>query len=861
MGSIILSPKTGSRGLKEHALTYAALGWRVFPVWEMVPHQMNMGAVDESAVQAWKCSCGEGEDCGRPGKHPRLEAGVNEASTDRVKIEGWWTRWPQANIGIATGRGSGMLVVDADCSEGKPGVINLTALSVAGGGMPNTPTVNTGSGGIHLYFLFDERLKTGQNTVAPAIDVRSDGGYVIAPPSRHYSGKLYAWKNDNAELITLPDWLAKPDAGLVPKDKKGRKRVQPGYRLDKVESMLVALDPDDRDLWLKLGVIMGRMYIGTGVEHDAWAVYEAWASRSSKFDEDKSGNLARMREMFQERSQEAPRAGGKELTIGTLISAAKQAGWTPFGKRRRIAWEPGNEAETTDELIEALTEGKDNTFFNVMGEVRDVLRTEVPIVSMIAAAAARGEKPPETLVVRRTSAAGMVCAMAEKAVLETPDKHGAPMAVPIPDRFGAMILKQKAPKFPTLSGVAEWPMVASDGTLIANSEGYDPNTGLYFDIDKTVKIDEKMKGEEAAAFLLEELLADFPFEDEDNAAASLAMLLCFMQRPLMRICPGFGVTAPQPGTGKSTLIELASLAVHGHTVANHAFTDDEDELRKAIHSLMLAKMPAVLFDNIGRGKTIDSDHLAKLLTSEMSTDRTLGASETRKEVNTLLVAFTGNNIAFAHDMATRVVQIRLNAKTANPLRRNFKHKNLLVWAKEPKIRNKVLSACVAIIRAGLAAPQMDGNPSRFAEFDHFIVRPVFSATGLDARNCLDTGMEADNEEDADLRAALELIERWQMKWRTILNGRHWRTTELIQAIEAKTFDEQGIKIIQRAVNDPKAWETNLPKAVGYMLRTLNGDHKFEPLLLTSKMDTSDKVNKWFIAGGAEIADPKAKEGF
>jgi hypothetical protein len=856
MGKIILSPQAGRLGAMEHAKMYAALGWRVFPVYEIVP-----ATVDTTTGEAaWRCSCEEGPACGRPGKHPRLAEGVNEASTDRVKIESWWTRWPNANIGIATGRPSGLTVVDADASEGKPGVINLTSLSAKFGGMPGTLIANTGGGGLHLYFTFTDKLPTGSNVIDKAIDVRNDGGYVIAPPSRHWSGKQYTWRSEAGELLGCPDWLSGAVGGAAAgaKQARGRKRQQPGFRIDKLESMLKSLDPDERDLWLNVGVIMGRLYIGTGLENDGWAVYEAWASKSAKFDADKAGNLARMREMYYERSQEAPRTGGQSLSIGSIISAAKTAGWTPFGDRKRISWEPGNEAEIADALVEALVEKKGNTFFNVMGEVRDVLKTQMPVLRLIAAATAKGEDLPETLIVRRTTIHSIMSVGSEVAVLEAPDKFGTPTAVPIPEKLATIIIRQKPAGFPVLTGISEWPMVASSGELIVGQTGYDPNTGLYFDIARDVKINEKLTSAAALDWLADELMADFPFEEDIDCAAAIGLLLAFMQRPLMKTCPGFGIVAPQAGTGKSTLVEVASLAVHGFPVASHAFPEDEDELRKAIHSLLLAKMPTVLFDNIKKGSNVDSDHLAKLLTSETSTDRTLGASETRKEVNTLLVTFTGNNIAFSHDMASRVITIRLNAKTSNPLVRKFRHKSVLEWAGDK--RNEALSALVAIARAGVLAGEMEGNASRFSEFDERIAKPIFAVTGIDIRTKLHTAGDGDTEEDAEMRAALELLSKWQTGWRKNgENGQPWRTAEVISALDAKTFDDAGIKILQRAIGNQKLWESDLSSAIGRMLRLLNGDHKYEPLLLTSRMDSKHKVNKWFIIG-VEPAPTSASVG-
>src|SRR4051794_7912570 len=80
------------------ALDYAARGWPVLPLWE--PRGVGV------------CACGAG--CQRVGKHPRTAHGVGDATTDPEQIRAWWQEWPTTNIGIATGRASGLLVVDVD---------------------------------------------------------------------------------------------------------------------------------------------------------------------------------------------------------------------------------------------------------------------------------------------------------------------------------------------------------------------------------------------------------------------------------------------------------------------------------------------------------------------------------------------------------------------------------------------------------------------------------------------------------------------------------------------------------------------------------------------------------------------------
>lgn len=84
------------------AKKYASLGWPVFPL--------------HSITESGRCSCRE--NCASPGKHPRTITGVKEATTDPLKINAWFQKWPDANIGIATGKASGLVVFDFDFKDG-----------------------------------------------------------------------------------------------------------------------------------------------------------------------------------------------------------------------------------------------------------------------------------------------------------------------------------------------------------------------------------------------------------------------------------------------------------------------------------------------------------------------------------------------------------------------------------------------------------------------------------------------------------------------------------------------------------------------------------------------------------------------
>lgn len=185
----------------EAALRYARRGWPVFPC-----HQPVHG----------HCSCRHA-DCASPAKHPRTQHGLHEATTDPVRITGWWQRWPDANVGVCTGSESGLVVIDVDRRPG--GLGTLTQLERMHGQIPSTAMVMTGTGRHYWFAHPGGTVRNSAGRLGPGIDVRADGGYVIAPPSSHISGRRYRWAAPEG-LAPLPEWVVAlsrtPAPGPVP---------------------------------------------------------------------------------------------------------------------------------------------------------------------------------------------------------------------------------------------------------------------------------------------------------------------------------------------------------------------------------------------------------------------------------------------------------------------------------------------------------------------------------------------------------------------------------------------------------------------------------------------------------------------
>lgn len=185
--------------MRSEALRYIERGWRIFPV-----HGLVEG----------RCSC-ERPDCSSPGKHPLTRHGLYNATTDAGTVERWFETWAFANTAIATGRESDLVVVDIDLPKAEPSLERLQELDRA---LPETLTILTGGGGRHLYFSHPHRpipntsgRLPGITESLPGLDVRSDGGYVVAPPSLHVSGRRYEWSTREASINALPDWFREPE--------------------------------------------------------------------------------------------------------------------------------------------------------------------------------------------------------------------------------------------------------------------------------------------------------------------------------------------------------------------------------------------------------------------------------------------------------------------------------------------------------------------------------------------------------------------------------------------------------------------------------------------------------------------------
>ena len=216
------------------------------------------------------------------GKRPLTSNGFKEATTDQKQIRQWWQRWPAAMIGMPTGRASGIDVIDIDIKPDE-GINGLEFL-------PKWPTmspiiVETPSGGRHLYFRASDKVRNSTDVIAPGIDTRGEGGYVVVPPSANANG---AYKFLEGEEAYLEDPTKLP---AFPPDLLRKLGIRhTGWGGDTPEAdaervgaaMAVIPNPDlGWDDWKKFGMAVWR---ATGGSAEGFTIFDEWSQKSAKYD-------------------------------------------------------------------------------------------------------------------------------------------------------------------------------------------------------------------------------------------------------------------------------------------------------------------------------------------------------------------------------------------------------------------------------------------------------------------------------------------------------------------------------------------------------------------------------------------------
>jgi hypothetical protein len=412
--------------------------------------------------------------------------------------------------------------------------------------------------------------------------------------------------------------------------------------------------------------------------------------------------------------------------------------------------------------------------------------------------------------------------------------------------LAAVLAARTWPKLPPLYGIVGAPVLRPGSGTLLQEPGYDPATGLY--LARRVSLpripDRPTTAQVAAAraFLLDVLLADFPWVSAADQANYLALMLTPILRPYLRCLTPFGiVTATMPASGKTILTAGVGM-LYGQRVLT--WTDSDEELRKAVTSVLADPVGAVVFDNLTEGAVINSAVLARLITEKTWADRRLGTNTTATLANDRLWLATGNNLSVGGDMATRSVLVRLDPDMPRPEeRRGFAIPDLDGWILRPANQAEVLRHLLVLVLDWTAAgaPRTTGTAMR--QFTPW----AEALAGLLAHHDID-GFLANREEIREIDEDAATWAAFLRRWHDQFPAGTWTTAVELRQQADPVATGPGQPVVDPWLGTfPTDARGNLPsaKSLGRMLRGQVGRWRGEHVL-RARRDTHTKINTYTV---------------
>jgi hypothetical protein len=281
-------------------------------------------------------------------------------------------------------------------------------------------------------------------------------------------------------------------------------------------------------------------------------------------------------------------------------------------------------------------------------------------------------------------------------------KPGSP-----PENVLRYILARGVWPFPALTGITETPILRPDGSLLT-APGYDPATSLFYAPAPGFALPEIAEHPTdtdvaAARTLVEDVIADFPFDSTASRANALGLLVTPVIRSAIDgLVPLALLDKNTPGTGATFLAEVIARIATGRKVGMTDAPAANEEMEKRITTLLRDAEPFIIFDNVDR--PIDHASLSLGLTAPEWAGRILGRSEAARFSNLAVWIATGNNLRTKGDIARRAYRIRMEAAEAQPWRidgRVFRHPDLVGYVTTN--RGALIGAVLTLARAWFAA--------------------------------------------------------------------------------------------------------------------------------------------------------------
>jgi hypothetical protein len=328
-------------------------------------------------------------------------------------------------------------------------------------------------------------------------------------------------------------------------------------------------------------------------------------------------------------------------------------------------------------------------------------------------------------------------------------------------------------RLPVLTGIVNAPTLRADGSILSEP-GYDKATGLLFEPrgDTFPAIPSRPTQLDAirAMAALEVLLSTFPFVDRASQAVALSAILTACIRRSLPTAPMHAFTAPTAGSGKSMLVDLASIIASGREAGVIAQGKTEEELEKRLGALLLAGDQVIAVDNCEA--PLGGEFLCSMLTQAVVRPRILGRSEAPELPANAVVTATGNNLVLVGDMTRRSLLCRLDAKEERPELRSFQTDPVALAKME---RGRYLVAALTVLRAY----HVVGRPSAPDPLGSFT---AWSGWVRGALLWVGQADPVETMEDArDLDPKLDMLTAVLVLWREVVGTAPVSVRDLIEA--------------------------------------------------------------------------------
>nr|WP_281426550.1 PriCT-2 domain-containing protein [Paracoccus bogoriensis] len=524
-----------------------------------------------------------------------------------------------------------------------------------------------------------------------------------------------------------------------------------------VEEAVAHIPNDDLpyDDWIKVGL---ALYAALGPDgRDLW---ESWSGQASKNDPDYTAGKW---DSF---------AGVRNVTVGTLFWLARQNGWRAerIERVRRSHTRPidtadEDEADADGRPVIRLRAGFLHQSVDMaegalmqagLGYYQRGSLVVRPAMVPVAVSDGRTVDAPRLVAVK---AHHMAEAFTRAAKWKRYDKReGDWVTTDCPHRVAETFLAREGQwRLPVLTGIVNAPTLRPDGTIL-DLPGYDAQTGLLFDPQDfrfpALPRDPDRDMAQRALGFLKDLISTFPFVTEADRAVALSAILTALIRRSLPTAPLHGFNAPTAGSGKSMLVDLASLIATARPAPVIAQGKSAEEMEKRLDAALIAGDVLIAIDNCE--EPLGGELLCQTLTQTSLKVRILGKSLNAEVPSNAAIFATGNNLTFEGDMTRRALRATLDPGVERPELRAFDRDPVAMVTAG---RGDYVTAGLTVLRAFHIAgrPQQRTPLGSFAEWSRW-VRDALIWLG-EADPC--ETIEALRGADPKLEALTSVLEGWR----------------------------------------------------------------------------------------------------